>query len=1149
MSSQESGGLKAAGYSSTICNNCVQNANSARGATHPSACFCNSGFYFVPDETQSSSDSYAFWTQGKCTPCPENADCFGDILGSSVEQDADTVSRLLTEMENKSGDEKAGQGNLYSGNGVTTSASEVEEEAFAGRRSGNNADSHVETVGRALQTSSDSSTTRTVQVYNLTQHSRPRPQDGFSLIKSYPDAVVVECELETACKQSENQTLYQSEDGGVECGDGMRGMKLFFTVVFCTFIGFMLVGISFCVAESKRRRIEGHSRRYAERESLSEFGGGAGTAEEGEGTGRAGDRRRRRSNSMEAPELVGLTAAERRQLKREADYRIQSQRVLNIWRYNFKFKKGRSRFVTFVSSVMLDCVPVYVIAYVLMFENALEDLIALVKCEPLADGLPRVMSEAPSVRCDSELYTKWVVIVLIVITVMAFVIPSVLAILILRGQRRMGMEPEYVYWEIITIVRKLVVLLVIAYYPGEDPNMRVFSVAIVAVFIVAMQFYVRPYDNRENCALDRLEEHALCVFLYTVICFLFCYIADLPPLTNLAFALLIFVMNVDYLRRNLSIIVLGQAREFYAFILEYKQAEDKEAVVGSRFMVRVWDFAVPIADRVAVPIMRLILRYINLWRVTVPENSPIDNFILRLQNAESEEFVTFPASKIPAHVLSLWSILQDIGEAFFSGGLNSKALSEGLHMDQLEFGVRRLKKMHPAVLEWHWFAFLAVKHRQQMANFTSYWLRHMATQSRALVRQGNWGEDEIMMVLAGQQGEEKFRFKPQILSEAAKFLPAPGSSPKQKEKKQGGEKGLAFQGPSNREEVVRLVEVNFGKTTAQLVRVVVPLNDTFGNLYSVEGDKRRVVVVEEGERMTVWMKIVCPRNGFEIFKLSEKKDVLENGQADAGREEGTEADGDEVAESDADGVSIAFPFPSDRRAMEGGTFDEGIASPFPISHRGGEADLEQPEGEKGDGTRGAYETGPQGHLKVKGTSKGQTEKEVQAASADPEGSEKSSEIRFGPEGYNRLLAASAVGDRQKDEAVDESDSSSEESFLEQFGDLKELLNLARKRVGDEESDGSSAKENDSESSNGEPSPPQGLPGGKPITEEKSVEKVDSEDHEGSEEGDGSEEESVEEVETESEEEEEEEDGHSEESESDKEEEAQAAGRNQGNRRG
>eukprot|EP00820_Chromera_velia_P010842 Cvel_22156.t1-p1 / transcript=Cvel_22156.t1 / gene=Cvel_22156 / organism=Chromera_velia_CCMP2878 / gene_product=Sushi, von Willebrand factor type A, EGF and, putative / transcript_product=Sushi, von Willebrand factor type A, EGF and, putative / location=Cvel_scaffold2150:12257-32681(+) / protein_length=1692 / sequence_SO=supercontig / SO=protein_coding / is_pseudo=false len=558
LSVQEGGGLKAAGFSSTVCNLCVQKARSKPGATHPSACFCNEGYYFVPDTTQPES-SEAFWTQGRCIECPENADCFGALLGDAIQESASAISvrrrNLEEETSGEAQNDRQAEGLVEDG---------VEESLSDGRDS-KHADAVSLSSTRKLQqastgSSAESATTaQTVNRYDVTQHSRPRPKDGFALVSAYPEAVLVECELEEACVQSENQTLYQERNGGVQCAEGMRGpvcsqcwdkhqqpsdfqlcqacpqlginalvavvaflglqavvliytginvvvaddalhvvtwrnlfnyislmaiftefelgdinlpdwvapevilpfdampgagdllslqcivqplliaagwkdsdemfiiinlfsqMKLLFTILFCTALGFLLVGIAHWAKERRQRRL-GSGRRRA---SLQEAGG----ERAGEGGGEAGE--------SEAPEAVGLTAAELRQLRREAEYRVQSERILNIWRYNFQFKKGQWKSFAVFKSVMLDCVPVYVIAYFLMFENAIEDLIALIKCEPLADGLPRVMSEAPSVRCDSQLYQKWVSVVLAVIAVLAVFIPATLAVMMLRAHRRL----------------------------------------------------------------------------------------------------------------------------------------------------------------------------------------------------------------------------------------------------------------------------------------------------------------------------------------------------------------------------------------------------------------------------------------------------------------------------------------------------------------------------------------------------------------------------------------------------------------------------------------------------------------------------------------------------------------------------------------
>uniref|UniRef100_A0A0G4I7K3 EGF-like domain-containing protein n=1 Tax=Chromera velia CCMP2878 TaxID=1169474 RepID=A0A0G4I7K3_9ALVE len=151
--------------STVSCLSCVSNSTSAQGSVHPSACACKAGSYFVPNLGAESEDALNYWYAGTCAPCPQHATCKGGLI----------VDGVLLSLET----------------------------GTAGRR-------------RSLQAPTGR------EQYVLTEHVRPRPNDGYTLTTRYPQATVVACPVPSACKTGE-QANYQEKDPGTLCAEGATG--------------------------------------------------------------------------------------------------------------------------------------------------------------------------------------------------------------------------------------------------------------------------------------------------------------------------------------------------------------------------------------------------------------------------------------------------------------------------------------------------------------------------------------------------------------------------------------------------------------------------------------------------------------------------------------------------------------------------------------------------------------------------------------------------------------------------------------------------------------------------------------------------------------------------------------------------------------
>uniref|UniRef100_A0A0G4HLJ1 HYR domain-containing protein n=1 Tax=Chromera velia CCMP2878 TaxID=1169474 RepID=A0A0G4HLJ1_9ALVE len=189
-----------------VCRACPQFATSEDGATHPSACSCQNGYYLVPPLTSLPSDSQlntpqptAFWTESRCWPCPDHGTCFGGLVSEQVHSTALSVTlgsditvrrRALTADE-----EDGGHSSFVSRDGPRTT------------RSGHK--------GRAL-------TQVDITAFHLRAHSRPIPDNGYALVRSYPSALIIPCPIPGSCLRGSAEQYQDLEPEG-KCFTGMKG--------------------------------------------------------------------------------------------------------------------------------------------------------------------------------------------------------------------------------------------------------------------------------------------------------------------------------------------------------------------------------------------------------------------------------------------------------------------------------------------------------------------------------------------------------------------------------------------------------------------------------------------------------------------------------------------------------------------------------------------------------------------------------------------------------------------------------------------------------------------------------------------------------------------------------------------------------------
>eukprot|EP00397_Hematodinium_sp_SG-2012_P000129 GEMP01000129.1.p1 GENE.GEMP01000129.1~~GEMP01000129.1.p1 ORF type:complete len:3041 (+),score=512.92 GEMP01000129.1:1243-9123(+) len=108
-----------------------------------------------------------------------------------------------------------------------------------------------------------------------------------------------------------------------------------------------------------------------------------------------------------------------------------------------------------------------------------------------------------------------------------------------------GFEPEYYYWEIVILFRKILVRIC-AIIPVPDETLRLFYYMILAAISLATHQQFSPYDNRGIKLLDRLESKALWSWLITVAMLTVLLVLDYGKSTNLICAFLMFLVQMYF---------------------------------------------------------------------------------------------------------------------------------------------------------------------------------------------------------------------------------------------------------------------------------------------------------------------------------------------------------------------------------------------------------------------------------------------------------------------------------------------------------------------------------------------------------------------------------------------------------------------------
>uniref|UniRef100_A0A0G4I8V5 TRP C-terminal domain-containing protein n=1 Tax=Chromera velia CCMP2878 TaxID=1169474 RepID=A0A0G4I8V5_9ALVE len=348
-----------------------------------------------------------------------------------------------------------------------------------------------------------------------------------------------------------------------------------------------------------------------------------------------------------------VSVAQARQLERLMLRRQANARIFDLFRYKIVVGPGESFFGTLARNVSADLVPVFIVTYFLMLDGTVEELLALIRCKPLGTGLERRLDEAPSITCDSALYTKWVWVAATGLVVIGLLIPLLLAVAMARGARTLrglrarekegdfrrrfgflmqGYDWQFVFWELVIVGRKVLTQMTLAYYPGDEPVMRLYQVTVLAVFCLLAQLRVQPFSRQSNGILNSLEDHALATWVISLALFECVYAVKQTDEVNFFIALIAIIVNLVFIVRAGWVIVSGHAFAFYAVLVELEEAEDPEEVIP--------EFYIRYPVLLCLPLFRVLARPVKALSdsfpvpvVTLSEENPTAAFVTRMENA------------------------------------------------------------------------------------------------------------------------------------------------------------------------------------------------------------------------------------------------------------------------------------------------------------------------------------------------------------------------------------------------------------------------------------------------------------------------------------------------------------------------------------
>eukprot|EP00820_Chromera_velia_P021398 Cvel_7844.t2-p1 / transcript=Cvel_7844.t2 / gene=Cvel_7844 / organism=Chromera_velia_CCMP2878 / gene_product=Fibrillin-1, putative / transcript_product=Fibrillin-1, putative / location=Cvel_scaffold419:62498-69239(-) / protein_length=1814 / sequence_SO=supercontig / SO=protein_coding / is_pseudo=false len=342
---------------------------------------------------------------------------------------------------------------------------------------------------------------------------------------------------------------------------------------------------------------------------------------------------------VEARHVDMISESEKRQLRIEGARSEGQRRILGTWRFlfppsedsleekgkrNSNYRKRGERESSFAwilrafRVVCADTLTLWIVLYFLTFESVLETLVLLVRCDSLAQDLPPRVAAAPSVRCDSETYAQWMPIIAVCILAFGLVIPVALGLGIIVGARNLaplenrvkrpefrrrfgalilGFRPDFFWWEILTICRKLSMQAASAFYLGSDSRARLFQIFVIGVGAILLQLRFQPFSKQNRNVLNRLESEALGIWLLSILAFQIGTYASLEPQQNALILLLITIANFFFVVHAGLVVGLGWAVDFFFVLRDLYEGGEAEDLIDDWFLRQATVLSLPLLKR------------------------------------------------------------------------------------------------------------------------------------------------------------------------------------------------------------------------------------------------------------------------------------------------------------------------------------------------------------------------------------------------------------------------------------------------------------------------------------------------------------------------------------------------------------------------
>eukprot|EP00397_Hematodinium_sp_SG-2012_P000010 GEMP01000010.1.p1 GENE.GEMP01000010.1~~GEMP01000010.1.p1 ORF type:complete len:5409 (-),score=949.82 GEMP01000010.1:210-16436(-) len=237
-----------------------------------------------------------------------------------------------------------------------------------------------------------------------------------------------------------------------------------------------------------------------------------------------------------------------------------SYRALGVWSYfhaDFPQKKlwAKRHYVLDVKM----CLPI--ISFFL-HTNITKSMLALIECNTMlsqtryigtAAPLSRLMSN-PDIICWEGKHQLWAIVSITGLVCWTFGMPF-LAFVCLKKKRTQlfsslkmrrqfgflynGFEPQYYYWEMVILLRKVLVSIIATWNFGGD-SLRLPLYMLLAAVSLTSHLSILPYDNRGMYLLDRMEAKVLSCWLATVSLLILVIMFNFNAVANIIFAFILF---------------------------------------------------------------------------------------------------------------------------------------------------------------------------------------------------------------------------------------------------------------------------------------------------------------------------------------------------------------------------------------------------------------------------------------------------------------------------------------------------------------------------------------------------------------------------------------------------------------------------------